>query len=47
MYSFHELIAMLESVGFVDIEGYGSLKDEPISRDKQMMFIIGTRPKVK
>jgi ubiquinone/menaquinone biosynthesis C-methylase UbiE len=45
MYSFHELIAMFESVGFIDIEGYGSIKNEPISRDKQMMFIIGTRPR--
>lgn len=44
MYSYHELIGMFESVGFVDIEGYGSVKDEPISRDKGMMFIIGTRP---
>jgi ubiquinone/menaquinone biosynthesis C-methylase UbiE len=46
MYSFHELIAMFKSVGFVDIEGYGSEKDEPISRDKLMMYIIGTKPKV-
>ncbi|UCE65691.1 MAG: class I SAM-dependent methyltransferase [Candidatus Zixiibacteriota bacterium] len=45
MYSFHELIAMFESVGFTDIEGYGSMKDEPISRDKGMMTIIGTKPR--
>lgn len=45
MYSYHELIGMFESVGFVDIEGYGSVKDEPISRDTGMMFIIGTRPR--
>jgi len=45
MYSYHELIGMFKSVGFVDIEGYGSVKDEPISRDKGMMFIIGTRPR--
>ena len=47
LYSFHELIAMFESAGFTDIEGYGSIKDEPISRDKQMIFIIGTKPKIK
>ncbi len=47
MYSFHELVAMFESVGFTDIEGYGSIKDEPIDRNKQMMFIIGRRPKGK
>jgi ubiquinone/menaquinone biosynthesis C-methylase UbiE len=45
MYSFHELIAMFESIGFIDIEGYGSTKEEPISREKQMMFIIGTKPR--
>jgi len=45
MYSFHELIAMFKSVGFTNIEGYGSLKDEPVSRDKRMMFIIGAKPK--
>lgn len=45
MYSYHELIAMFKSSGFVDIQGYGSTKDEPINRDKMMMFIIGTKPK--
>jgi cyclopropane fatty-acyl-phospholipid synthase-like methyltransferase len=45
MYSFHELVTMFESVGFVDIEGYGSIRDEPIDRNEQMMFIIGSRPK--
>jgi hypothetical protein len=45
MYSFHEMVGMFASVGFTDIEGYGSVKDEPISRDKQMMFFIGTRPR--
>ncbi|UCC78538.1 MAG: methyltransferase domain-containing protein [Candidatus Zixiibacteriota bacterium] len=47
IYSFHELIAMFKSVGFADIEGYGSTKEEPISRDKQMMYIIGTKPRRK
>jgi len=47
MYSFHELIAMFESVGFVDIEGYGSEKEEPVSIDRQMMYVIGTKPRRK
>jgi ubiquinone/menaquinone biosynthesis C-methylase UbiE len=47
MYSFHELIAMFKSAGFRDIEGYGSVKDEPISRDRGMMFIIGTKSRRK
>ncbi len=45
MYSYHELVSMLRGVGFVDIEGYGSLQDDPISRDTRMMHIIATRPR--
>ncbi|UCE25173.1 MAG: methyltransferase domain-containing protein [Candidatus Zixiibacteriota bacterium] len=45
MYSYHELISMFERVGFIDIEGYGSVKGEPISRNKEQMFVIGTRPR--
>jgi ubiquinone/menaquinone biosynthesis C-methylase UbiE len=45
VYSFHELAEMFERVGFVDVEGYGSVKEEPIDRNKRMMFILGTKPK--
>ncbi|MCP4584062.1 MAG: methyltransferase domain-containing protein [candidate division Zixibacteria bacterium] len=45
MYSFHELNAMFKKVGFINIEGYGSIKDEPIDRHKMMMFVFGTKPK--
>lgn len=45
LYSYHELIDMFQSVGFVDIEGYGSVKDEPITRDRGMMFVIGRKPR--
>jgi ubiquinone/menaquinone biosynthesis C-methylase UbiE len=45
MYTFHELIRMFEAAGFTDIEGYGSTKDEPICRERMMMFVIGTKPK--
>jgi cyclopropane fatty-acyl-phospholipid synthase-like methyltransferase len=45
MYSFHELIAMFRKVGFVDICGYGSTRDAPISHTAQMMFVIGRKPK--
>ena len=44
MYSYHELLAMFRKVGFVDIEGYGSTKEEPISLQQRMMFVIGTKP---
>lgn len=44
-YSYHELVAMFEKAGFIDIEGYGSLKDEPISLQSRMMWVFGTRPK--
>lgn len=45
MYSYHELITMFRKVGFVDIEGFGSTKDEPISRKTIMMWVFGTKPK--
>jgi hypothetical protein len=45
MYSYHELAGMFASAGFVDIEGYGSIKDEPINLNQRMMFIFGTKPK--
>jgi 2-polyprenyl-3-methyl-5-hydroxy-6-metoxy-1,4-benzoquinol methylase len=45
MYSYHELIAMFQRVGFVDIDGFGSTKDEPISRNTMMMWVFGTKPK--
>ena len=44
MYSFHELVAMFEKTGFVDIEGYGSIKEVPITRDHMMMWVFGTKP---
>ncbi len=45
MYSFHELVSLFESIGFVDIEGFGTRKDDPISRDTRMMWIFGAKPK--
>ena len=44
MYSFHELFAMFESVGFRGVEGYSSEKDEPITRSSRMMWITGRKP---
>jgi hypothetical protein len=45
MYAFHELVEMFEKVGFVDVEGYGNTKEEPISREQRMMWVFGTKPK--
>jgi hypothetical protein len=47
MYSYHELLAMMNSVGFTDIVGYGSMKDDPITCMSQMMLIFGTKPRGK
>ncbi|UCG61462.1 MAG: methyltransferase domain-containing protein [Candidatus Zixiibacteriota bacterium] len=44
MYSYHELLDMFRKVGFIDIEGWGSEKEEPISLRSRMMFVVGTRP---
>ncbi len=45
MYAFHEVIAMLKAAGFVDIEGFGSVKEGPITFDSRMMWVFGTKPK--
>jgi len=47
MYSYHEMIAMFEKAGFREIEGYGSTKNEPVTRERMMMFVIGTKPRRK
>ena len=43
VYAFHELVAMFEKVGFIEIEGYGSLNDEPVDRNRMMMWIIARK----
>lgn len=45
MYSYHELIAMFKQVGFVNIEGFGSTDDAPISQHTMMMWIFGVKPR--
>ncbi len=45
MYSYHELVAMFEKVGFVDIEGFANEKEEPVSFKNQMTYVFGTKPK--
>jgi ubiquinone/menaquinone biosynthesis C-methylase UbiE len=43
-YSYHELVSMFESVGFTDVQGYSSIKDEPIDPEKRRIYIFGTKP---
>jgi len=43
-YSFHELRAMLQKVGFVDIEGYGSQDDQPTGRTNRELYVIARKP---
>jgi 2-polyprenyl-3-methyl-5-hydroxy-6-metoxy-1,4-benzoquinol methylase len=45
IYAFHELRAMFERVGFVDIEGFGSLDDQPTGRTNRDMYVIARKPK--
>ncbi len=42
-YSYHEILALFEKARFVNIEGTGSRKGEPISPDLQMMIVTGTK----
>jgi ubiquinone/menaquinone biosynthesis C-methylase UbiE len=43
IYSYHELLGMMESAGFKNIIGYGSTKDDPIGSNFRMMFVIGEK----
>jgi ubiquinone/menaquinone biosynthesis C-methylase UbiE len=45
MYSYHELIAMFKQVGFVDIEGFSSTEDAPITQHTMMNWVFGTKPR--
>jgi len=47
LYSLHELIAIFRSAGFINIESFGSVKDEPVTRDSRMIYVIGTKPRRK
>lgn len=47
LYSYHELYRMFEAAGFADIQGYGSIKDEPVTRNQRMIYLFGTKPKTK
>jgi cyclopropane fatty-acyl-phospholipid synthase-like methyltransferase len=43
VYSYHEIKTMLEKVGFTDVQGFGSFKDEPITKDNHVMWLIGSK----
>jgi len=43
VYSYHELVAMFEKVGFTDIEGWGTLKSDPVDRKHHFIFIAGQK----
>lgn len=45
MYSYHEIRMVLESIGFENVEAYGSLKEEPLSADSRTMIVVATRPR--
>lgn len=44
VYSYHELRAMFEQVGFVEIEGFGSHQDTPTGRNNRMIYVLGRKP---
>lgn len=43
-YAYHELKTMFEKVGFVAVEGFSSVKEEPLSNNKNWMYIYGRKP---
>jgi SAM-dependent methyltransferase len=47
MYSYHELVAMFQKIGFVDIQGSGTINNTPIDLSCRMMWVVGTKPRRK
>lgn len=45
LYSFHELAELFRKAGFVDIEGFGSVMDDPVSQQSRTMWVFGTKPR--
>ncbi len=45
LYSLHELVAIFREVGFVEIEGFSSTRDMPITRDTMMNWVFGVKPR--
>jgi hypothetical protein len=45
MFAYHEILAMFRKAGFVDLQGFGNEKGEPIDRKNMMMWVVGTKPK--
>lgn len=45
VYSYHELAAMFKKAGFTDVSGSGSTRDEPVSCERRVLFVFGTKPK--
>jgi 2-polyprenyl-3-methyl-5-hydroxy-6-metoxy-1,4-benzoquinol methylase len=47
LYAYHELYRMFDAAGFVDIQAFGTMQDEPLTRDHRFIHIFGTKPKKK
>ena len=45
MYSLHELLNMMRSAGFTDVQGYCGKPGQEITRNSRMMTIVGTKPR--
>lgn len=44
MYSCHELLNVLSSIGFSEIECYGGYKREPLTMDDRIMWFVARKP---
>jgi SAM-dependent methyltransferase len=43
LYSYRELLGLLDSVGFVDIETYGSVNQEPFSLNSPRVYVVAQK----
>jgi SAM-dependent methyltransferase len=43
-YTYREICTLLAEAGFIDVETYGSLNEEPFQLGSQLLFLIGRKP---
>lgn len=43
-YNLHELVAMFEAAGFVDILHFGDFDEQPVGFSTKRLFVVGTKP---
>lgn len=44
LYSLHELLHIFDKAGFIEVQSFASAKNEPVTRDSRMLWVVGRKP---